>query len=139
MDKLLNEQFCKEVGIKYASCYLYNPETKEIRFYSNLSGLYKQPSGWKKIEQYKFKEPKYPDLINNPFNFSTLINIQWKMFGEIGDAYLRTGDESFEYNYVKTRLTAMKMCKSFGGGEMLEEYKKALREASFDYFDMKVE
>lgn len=135
LDEELNTEFCKEVGIKQATCYLLNKETGEVRFYSTQSGLYKKPSGWNKIEQYKFEKPKYPDLINNPFNFSALINVQWYMFGDLGDAYKRNGEESFEYNYVKTRLTAMKMCKSFGGGEMLDEYKKALREIMFDYME----
>lgn len=133
MDETLNAEFCKECGIKQAVCYLLNKETGEIRFYSGLSGLYKHPSGWKKIEAFKFDKPRYPDLINNPFNFSELINIQWYMFGEIGDVYKREGNETFEYNYVKTRLAAMKMTKSFGGGEMLEEYKKAIQEIPFDY------
>lgn len=136
LDEQLNAEFCKEVGIKHAACYILNKETGEVRFYSNLTGLYKKPTGWKKIESYKFDKPIYPDLINNPYNFSELINIQWKMFGEIGDAYKRNGEESFEYNYVKTRLTAMKMAKSFGGGELLELYKKAIRETPFAYIEL---
>ena len=56
----INEEFCKEVGIKKACCYLLNKDTNEIRYYSNLSGLYKKPSGWKHIEKGKF-EPRYPD------------------------------------------------------------------------------
>ena len=131
----LNAEFCKECGIKQAICYIVNPETGEIRFYSNISCAYKKPSGWNKVESYRFDKPRYPDLINNPNNFSALINIQWDMFGELGDAYKKSGKESFEYNYVKTRLTAIKMCKSFGGGEMLEEYKKAIQATLFDYLD----
>ena len=130
----LNEQFCKEVGIKQVVCYLFNPDTQEIRFYSNLSGLYKKPVGWKNIEQYKLEKPLYPDLFY-PNNFCKLLNIQWKMFGELGDIYKKTGTESFEYCYLKTRLTAMKMAKSFGGGEMLEEYKKAVRDCDFEYVE----
>ena len=53
-----------------------------------------------------------------------------------GDVYKRTGEESFEYNYIKTRLTAIKMCKSFGGGEMLELYKEAIQNILFDYIDL---
>ena len=128
----INEEFCKEVGIKKACCYLLNADTNEIRYYTNLSGLYKKPSGWKHIEKGKF-EPRYPDFINNPFNFCTLINVQWYLEGKLGDVYKRNGDESFEANYLKTRLNAMKMCKSLGGGEILEEYKKQLRDLSFDY------
>lgn len=129
----INEEFCKEVGIKKAICYIVNEDTNEVRFYTNLSGMYKKPSGWKNITAYKFDEARYPDFINNPVNFSMLINIQWYLFGEIGDVYKRNGNESFEENYLKTRLTAMKMCKSFGGGEMLEEYKKQIREICWDY------
>jgi len=136
LDKKLNTEFCKECGVKQAVCYLLNEETGEVRFYTAPSGMYKKPAGWKKIKAFKFDKPVYPDLINNPLNFSALINIQWDMFGELGDAYQRNGDESFEYNYVKTRLTAIKMCKSFGGGEMLDEYKRAIQETPFDYLEM---
>lgn len=133
MEEALNTEFCKECGIKQAACYLVNKDTGEMRFYTGISGLYKQPSGWKKIGAYKFDKPKYPDVINNSFNFTMILNVQWMMFGELGDVYKREGDESFEYNYIKTRLTAMKMAKSFGGGEMLEEYKKAIQSLPFDY------
>ena len=136
MEEQLNTEFCKECGIKQAACYLLNPDTGEVRFYSNISGLYKHPVTWKKVEQYRFDKPRYPDLITNHYNFTKLINIQWKMFGEIGDVYKKTGNESFEYCYLKTRLTAIKMCKSFGGGEMLEEYKKAIRESEWDYLEI---
>ena len=61
LERTLNNEFCKEVGIKQAICYIVNKETGETRFYSSLSGLYKKPSGWKKIAVYKFNEPKYPD------------------------------------------------------------------------------
>ena len=131
----LNTEFCKEVGIKPAACYLLNPDTGETRFYSNLSGLYKKPAGWENVESYKFEKPKYPDLISNPYNFSQVVNVQWFMFGEMGDIYKREGQETFEYNYIKTRLTAMKMTRSFGGGEMLDEYKKAIRELVFEYLE----
>ena len=133
LEETVNIEFRKEVGIKSVACYLVNAETGEVRFYSNMSGLYKKPSGWKKIQAYKFDKPRYPDLINDPCNFSMLLNVQWMMFGEIGDVYKREGDESFEYNYIKTRLTAIKMTKSFGGGEMLEEYKRVIQELPFNY------
>lgn len=132
MEQNLNDQFCKEVGIKRVVCYIFNTDTNEVRFYSNLSGLYKKPKGWKNIEAYKLEKPLYPNLMDSK-NFSKLINIQWKMFGEIGDVYKKSGNESFEYCYVKTRLMAMKMAKSFGGGDMLEEYKKAVRDCEFSY------
>lgn len=128
----INEEFCKEVGIKKACCYLQNKDTDEIRFYSNLSGLYKKPKNWKNIQKGKF-EPCYPDFINNSYNFCILLNVQWYLFGELGDVYRRNGNESFEVNYLKTRLNALKVCKSLGGGEMLDEYKKQLKELPFDY------
>lgn len=131
----INKEFCKEVGIKKACCYLLNKDTQEIRYYCNLSGLYKIPKKWKNVEKGVFKEPCYPDLINNAYNFSALINVQWFLFGELGDVYQRTGNETFEVNYLKTRLKAIKMCKSFGGGEMLEEYKRLVREIPFDYME----
>lgn len=131
----LNKEFCKECGIKQATCYILNTETNEVRFYKKLSGTKKKPIGWKNTEIYKFNKPKYPDLINNPYNFLTLLNIQWDMFGEVGEIYKKNGKEPFEYNYLKTRLSAIKMCKSFGGGEMLDEYKKAIQTAPFNYID----
>ena len=69
----INKEFCKEVGIKKACCYLLNKDTQEIRYYCNLSGLYKIPKKWKNVEKGVFKEPCYPDLINNAYNFSALI------------------------------------------------------------------
>lgn len=135
MDNSINDQFCKEVGIKKACCYLLNKDTGEIKFYSNLSGLYKKPKDWKHIEKGKF-DPKYPDLINDSFNFMNVLNVHWYLFGDLGDVYKKTGDENFESNYLKTRLSAIKMCKSFGGGELLEEYKKQLRELPLNYLDV---
>lgn len=125
----LVDEFCKEVGIKKACCYLLNEDTDEIRFYSNLSGLYKKPVGWNRIDKGKFN-PRYPNLLD-PYNFTLLLNVQWDLFGKLGDCYKRNGDESFEENYLKTRLQAMKMCKSYGGGDMLEEYKKQVKDLPF--------
>lgn len=132
LEQQINEEFCKEIGIKKACCYLLNKDTDEIRFYSNVSGLYKKPAGWKNIEKQKF-EACYPDFINNCYNFCMLLNVQWYLFGELGDVYKRNGNEPFELNYLKMRLKAIKLCKSFGGGEMLEEYKKKVRELPLDY------
>jgi hypothetical protein len=133
LEKTLNAEFCKECGIKKAVGYILNKDDHDIRFYSSPSSLYKKPSGWKNTETVKFKEPRYPDLINNPLNFSMVLNIQWQMFGELGDVYKKNGNETFEYNYIKTRLSAIKMAKSYGGGEMLDEYKKVLRDMFYDY------
>ncbi len=128
----INEEFCKEVGIKKACCYLLNKDTKEKRYYSNLSGLYKKPKNWKNILGRKFKSC-YPDLINNPSNFCALLNIQWFLFGQLGNVYERTGDECFEVNYLKTRLNALKLSRSLGGGDMLEEYKNLVKQITFEY------
>lgn len=131
----INEEFCKEVGLKKVSCYIENEDTGEVRFYVSPSGVYKKPKGWNKIKTHKFEQPKYPDLINNPYNFSMLLNTQWYIFGQLGDVYTKTGHECFEANYVKTRLKALKMCKCLGGGEMLEEYKKAIQSTQFDFLE----
>ena len=131
----LNKEFCKEVGIKPVSSYIINKDTGEVKFFTRKTAAPKLPTDWKNIIAAEFKHKRYPDLINNPYNFTALLNVQWFMFGELGDVYTRDGTESFEYKYVKTRLTAMKLAKSYGGGEMLEAYKKALRELSLDYFE----
>lgn len=131
-EEQINEAFCKEIGLKKACCYLHNEETDEIRFYAHPSGLYKKPKNWKHITKGKF-EPCYPDFINNSYNFCILLNLQWFLFGELGGVYKRNGNESFQANYLKTRLSALKLCKSLGGGEMLEEYKKQVSMLPFDY------
>lgn len=132
----LNEEFCRTCGIKKSICYLRNLDTGEIRYYSHISGLYRTPVGWKEVDGAQFAdEPIYPDLINNPKNFCALLNIQWNLFGELGQAYKKVTDESFQINYLKTRLLAIKMCKSFGGGEMLNEYLKQVKETKFDYVE----
>lgn len=136
-DKQINDEFCKEVGIKKACCYLLNEDTQEIRYYSNLSGLYKRPKNWKNIQAKKFKNC-YPDLIHNAHNFCALLNVQWFLFGQLGDVYERTGDECFEVNYLKTRLKALKLSRSLGGGDMLQEYKKLVKDIIFEY-DIEVE
>lgn len=128
----INNEFCKEMGIKKACCCLYNKDTGEIRYYTNLSGLYKQPAGWKNILKEKF-DSCYPDFINNEFNFCNLLNVQWFLDGQLGDVYKRNGTENFQANYLKTRLKAIKLCKAFGGGEMLEEYKKRVNQLPFQY------
>lgn len=128
----INDEFCKEIGIKKACCYLYNKDTDEIRYYTNLSGLYKQPSGWTNIGKGKF-DACYPDFINNELNFCNLLNVQWFLDGQLGDVYKRNGTECFQANYLKTRLKAIKLCKAFGGGDMLEEYKKRVKELPLEY------
>lgn len=128
-DKELNTLFCKKIGIKKACYLVINPVTKEAKTLSNLN---KVPKSWDNPKIIEFTE-KYPDFINNINNFMMLLNVQWNMFGHLGDSYEKQSDESFQYNYLKTKLKAIDLCNSFGGGEMLEEYKKEVRKQPFDY------
>lgn len=133
--KQINDAFCEEVGIKKICCALKNKDTGQIKYYVSPSGIYKIPKNWKEKDTQKIKltTPIYPDVITNAKNFSLLLNVQWQMFGELGDVYTKTGVESFECNYVKTRLKALKMCRSFGGGEMFEQYKQNVINLPFEY------
>ena len=130
-EKQINEEFCKEVGIKKVCVRLENCDTGEIKYYTN--NKYKKPKGWNNIIKHKYDPPKYPDLIGNSTNFCYLINVQWNMFGSLGDIYGKTGDENFQLNYVKTRLKALKLCRSFGGGGMLDAYKEQINKIKFEY------
>lgn len=130
-EQKINDEFCKEMGIKQYTCYVQNEDTGEVRYYINPSGYYKTPKGWDNIIRQKI-EPKYPDLINNPNNFLKLLNIQWKLFGCLGDQYMKNGDENFEVNYITTRLKACKMCRTLGGGGGLDVYKKEVLNTKFE-------
>ena len=131
----INNAFCEEVGIKKICCALKNKKSGEIKYYVSPSALYKIPKNWqeKDIQKIKLQEPIYPDIITNTKNFLLLLNVQWSMFGELGDVYTKTGVETFECNYVKTRLKALKMCRSFGGGEMFEQYVENVKNLPFEY------
>ena len=129
----LNDEFCQEVGLKKISCILINEDTDEIRYYSSLSALNRFPVGWKNCKAIKFNKPCYPDLITNCNNFCTLLNIKWDMFKELNNQpYFNLKDECFQATYVRTQLMAIKMSRSFGGGEMLDEYIKAIKNATFE-------
>lgn len=128
----INNEFCKEIGIKKYTCYLENEQTGERKYYISPSGFYKNPKNWESISRHKLKEPKYPDLINNPKNFLKLLNVQWKLFGNLGDKYLKTGEEDFELNYVKTRLKAIKICRTLGGGDGLDAYREEILNTKFE-------
>lgn len=133
LDKL-NEEFCKEVGLKKIVCVLTNLDTNETRYYSSLSALSRFPVGWVNCEAIRFEKPIYPDLIFNCNNFCTLLNIKWDMFKELNNQpYIKLKDECFQATYLRTQLMAIKMSKSFGGGEMLDEYLKAIKNAYFEY------
>ena len=141
MDKTsaeINAQFCELCGIKKYLGYLYNIRTKERRYYFNRSSLYRLPNGWTHEDTISSAlpngEPIYPDLINNPKNFSLLINIHWEMFGELGQVYTNSYNECFEATYLRTRVQAINVCKSFGGGEMLDLYMQNVRNTKFYYF-----
>ena len=56
------------------------------------------------------------------------------MFKELNNQpYIKLKDECFQATYLRTQLMAIKMSKSFGGGEMLDEYLKAIKSAYFEY------
>lgn len=128
-EKLIKE-FCDLVGIKKIVGYIHNLDTGEVRSYSNRSSLYRPPKGWVNIEVIVLKKNCYPDL-TTPVNFVKLLNIQWSLFGEIGSQYVLQEDETFQENYLYNRINAIKTCKSFGGGEMLDEYLETVRNTDF--------
>lgn len=132
--KIVNDEFCEIAGVKRVCCCLRNLDTGEIRYYSNLSSLYKKPVGWENYDGFKISDiPIYPDLINNDTNFIKLLNVQWGMFRSLGQCYKNYEDEPFQATYVKTRLNGIKTCKTFGGGKMLDKYLEAIRRIDFEY------
>lgn len=128
--KEINNRFCELVGIKPIKSALLNLDTGELRTYLTTSCLYKKPKGWINIEVYTFDKPIYPDF-TNPINFSLLIEVQWKMFGTIGEQYVKINEESFAANYLYTKLRAVEILKSYGGSDALDEYCKALQGLDF--------
>ena len=129
-EKLIKE-FCELTGIKKIVGYIRNLDTDEIRSYSNRSSLYRPPKGWVNIEVIILNKTSYPDL-TSPINFIKLLNIQWSLFGEIGAQYVLQENETFQENYLYNRINAIKTCKSFGGGEMLNEYLETVKNTDFD-------
>ena len=132
--KILNKKFCELVGIRKISAYITNNDTQETRYYAYPSAIYKPPKGWVNTTSGVFSEPKYPDL-TKPNNFIKLINIQWDLFKNLGPQYIKISDESFEVNYLTTKIAGIKLCQSFGGGELLEEYLETVRNTDF-YYDL---
>ena len=135
--KKINDEFCEVAGIKRACCCIRNLDTGEVRYYSNISSLYKKPVGWENYDGFKISDvPVYPDLIGNDANFLKLLNVQWDMFKSLGQCYKNYENEPFQATYLKTRLNGIKTCKSFGGGEMLDEYLKSVRNVDFEYMEL---
>ena len=129
------KDFCDLVGIKAITAYKQNTETGELKLYSNVSSLYKKLKGWNEenTTYCRLGKPIYPNLLE-PENFLTLLNIQWNIFGKLGQSYIKTKeDESFEENYLINRFFAIKMCQSLGGGEMLDKYLKTLSATPWTY------
>ena len=133
MDKTpqeLNDEYCKLVGIKKIKYQVLNKDTYELKYFS---GKVKLPKSWTNIQVMEFDKPRYPDFIDNPYNFMLLVNTQWFLFGELGACYTQQEKETFECNYLYSKIKAMEMCDSFGGGEMMEEYKKQVQNLNFNY------
>lgn len=128
----INNVFCEETGIKKVKCYVKNKETGEIRFYSNRSSKYRLPKNWKEVETFTFNKPVYPNLFD-PHNFLMLLNVQWYLFGSLGCQYRIMEDEEFQTNYLITRIKAIQLSKSLGGGELLDMYMDELQNMEFDY------
>lgn len=128
----LIEDFCKEVGIKKAYICLKNLDTGEKKLYASKTVKYRKPKGWYNVETTYLNKPSYPNL-TAPTNFLKLLNVQWDIFGQLGDVYEKETNESFPENYLRKKLDAIKICKCFGGGEMFEVYAAALRKTNFDY------
>lgn len=128
----INAEFAQLVGIKKVQAFIVNNKDGEVRYYSHPSSAYRTPKGWEDFSVGILEEPVYPDF-TTPYNFATLLNIQWEIFGSLGPQYQRVADESFPVNYLVTKIQAIKVCRSFGGGDLLDEYIKRVREADFDY------
>lgn len=130
--KQLNKEFSELVGIKKVQAFIINTESDEIRYYSYPSGKYKKPKGWEKSLAVSLPEPIYPDFTSSE-NFTKLINIQWNMFGNVGSQYNKLENESFQVNYLSTKIAAIKVARSLGGGAMLEKYIERVCNTDFEY------
>lgn len=124
--------FCNATGIRKVTSYIKNKDTNEIRYYISPKSIYKKPRGWDNTEVGVFNHGKYPDL-TEPNNFLKLIDVHWKLFGCLGHQYEIKNDESFPLNYIETRTKAINLCKSLGGGEMLDIYLQMLKTTEFKY------
>lgn len=129
----INDEFCKEMGLRKIKCVLTNTDTNEQRSYTTLSGIYKPPKNWKHYTYQIFDNPNYPDIITNPNNFCKILNVQWDLFNSIGETYTKTGEETFQEAYIKMRLRAIKLCKSLGGGDGLDTYMDRIKQLKFEF------
>ena len=134
MEKInqLNKEFGNLVGLKPVSSFIINNDTGEIRFYNCKSSIYKKPKGWTNTYCGVFKEPIHIDF-TSPTNFQKLINVQWRIFNSLGPKYERIKDEPFEVAYLNSKIAAIKIAKSFGGGEMLNAYIDEVARTDFVY------
>lgn len=135
--KQINNRFCELVGIRPIKSALINTDTGQLRTYVTTSCLYKKPKGWENVEVYTFDEPIYPDF-TEPLNFNMLLEVQWQMFGTLGEQYTKLKNESFAVNYLFTKLKAIEILLSYGGSDTLDAYCKQIRELNF-YWDTELE
>lgn len=133
----INNKFCELIGMKPIKAVLLNVDTKEVKTYFSISCLYKKPKGWVNTKICILKTPLFPDF-TDPINFSKLIELQWEMFGNIGDQYFRMRNESFAVNYLFSKVRAIETLLSYGGSEMLEEYIDRIYSTNF-YIDLNLE
>ena len=128
----LNTTFCQLVGIKPIKAILYNPETNEAKTYSSTNCIYRRPKGWENAIVNTYDKPKYPDFTEKE-NFYALLDLQWKLFGSLGDQYVRLKDESFEVNYLYSKVKAIQILKAYGGSEMLDKFIEEIKNLTFTY------
>lgn len=130
----LNITFCDIVGIKPIRGLIINEDTEEVRTYQSINSLYRIPKSWSNcnIKRVIFDTYRYPDftLVDN---FYLLLDIQWQLFGNIGDQYIRIRDESFPVNYLYNKVKALQTIKAYGGSDMLYEFCKKVRECQYVY------
>lgn len=126
----LNKTFCNLVGIKPVKSILINPKTNEMKTYTTTNCLYRKPKGWENSKVITFDIPKYPDFTDVE-NHQLLIDIQWKLFGSIGDTYTQMRDESFAVNYLYMKIRAMQTIRSLGGSDMLEDFCEMVRNSDY--------
>ena len=83
--------------------------------------------GWKETDVHtvRYDIDMYPDF-TEPDNFCNLINIQWKIFGSLGDQYTLISDENFQCNYLYNKIQGIKAMLSYGGSNVLQEYIEAI-------------
>lgn len=128
----LNKKFSELMGVKKIHSLVKNNDTNEVRYYAHRSGAYKKPKGWKNVTAIVLPKPIYPDF-TKPSNFTKLLNIQWDIFRSLGPQYTKVMDEPFEVNYLVNKIQGIQVCRAFGGGELLDDYIKVVRNTEFEY------